>query len=72
MGKKAVKIGVFGVSDTSSLTTGSETVTGTEKNDTIDATTSSLSSARTLDTADVIDGGDGTDTLNVTMKNCYH
>lgn len=53
------------------MTTGTETVTGTENNDTITGIASSLSSERTLDTTDVIDGGAGTDTMNITMNTSF-
>jgi hypothetical protein len=55
-----------------SLTSGTETVTGTDGDDTIiDAVTSALSSARTFDVTDVIDGGDGADSLNLTMNAAF-
>jgi hypothetical protein len=44
-----------------------DTIEGTTGDDTIDAVVSALSSERTLDVTDVIDGGEGTDTLNVSM-----
>jgi len=50
------------------LTTGAETITGTDKNDTIEGTTSSLSSDKTLASGDMIDGGAGTDTAKFSMK----
>jgi hypothetical protein len=50
------------------LTTGAETITGTDKNDLITGVVSSLNSEKTLDSADVIDGGEGTDTLQLEMK----
>ena len=53
------------------MTTGTETVTGTANNDTITGIASSLSSERTLDTTDVIDGGAGTDTMNITMNTSF-
>jgi len=57
--------------ETFTLTTGTETVTGTTGDDTIDAVSSALSSERTLDTTDVVDGGDGVDALNVTMNTSF-
>ena len=53
------------------LTTGSETITGTDKNDLITGVVSSLSSEKTLDAADVIDGAAGTDTMNVDLKGSF-
>ncbi|MCK9517343.1 MAG: hypothetical protein M0Q87_15070, partial [Ottowia sp.] len=50
------------------LTTGVDTIVGTDKNDVINGTTSSLSSEKTLVSGDMIDGGAGTDTLKVSMK----
>ena len=56
---------------TGSLTTGTETVTGTANNDTINGVTSTLTSAKTFDTTDIIDGGAGTDTMNITMNSSF-
>ena len=56
---------------TFTLVAGTETVTGGTGADTIDGVTSALTSARTLDTTDVIDGGAGTDTLNVTVNSAF-
>ena len=43
-------------------------IEGTDNNDTIEAVVSSLSSERTLDAADQIDGGKGDDTLKIDMN----
>lgn len=53
---------------TFTLASGTETTTGTTGNDTITGVASSLSSAKTFDTTDIIDGGAGTDRLNLTMN----
>ena len=53
------------------LTTGSEEVTGTDANDLIEGIVSSLSSEKTLDAADVIDGGAGSDVMNVDLKGSF-
>lgn len=45
-----------------------ETFQATEKNDTIEATVSSLSSEKTLGNGDRLDGGEGEDTLDVAME----
>jgi len=50
------------VGQTFSLTPGIDTVTGTSGNDTING----VADTNTLTTLDTIDGGDGTDTLNLT------
>ena len=59
------------VPHTFTLTTGTETVTGTANNDTINGVTSTLTSAKTFDTTDIIDGGAGTDTMNITMNSSF-
>lgn len=59
------------VSPIQALTVGTETVTGTANNDTISGVTSSLSTAKTMDATDTIDGAAGTDTLNVTMNTSF-
>ncbi len=50
------------------LTTGAETIAGTANADTIEGVASSLASARTLDAGDNIDGGEGADTINISME----
>ena len=45
-----------------------DTIEGTTGDDTIEAVASSLSSGRTLDAGDQIDGGEGADTLNVDVQ----
>ncbi|QNM90509.1 hypothetical protein HOO34_01875 [Aliarcobacter cryaerophilus] len=50
------------------MTTGVDTITGTDANDLVTGVTSSLSSEKTLTSADIIDGDAGTDTLQVSMK----
>ncbi|TYT73489.1 DUF4214 domain-containing protein [Desulfobotulus mexicanus] len=66
--------------ETITLTTGTDIVgpevedadfRTTENNDTIKAVSSSLSSARTLDAADQIDGGKGNNTLEVDMQGSF-
>lgn len=57
--------------ETYDLTTATDTITGTDGDDTINGVSSSLSSERTLNPADQIDGGAGTDTLNVEMKGSF-
>jgi S-layer protein len=57
-------------SQTLTLTTGVETISGTIADETINAPAASATTgaaATTLDSGDVIDGGAGTDTLNITM-----
>ncbi len=56
------------IGSTFALTAGTATTTGTALNDTINGVTSSLTSAKTFDTTDIIDGAAGTDTLNITMN----
>lgn len=53
---------------TFTLTTGVDTITGTEFNDLIIGVTSSLSSEKTLSPTDNIDGGAGSDTAKFSMK----
>ncbi len=50
------------------MTTGVDPITGTDANDLVTGVTSSLSSEKTLSPTDNIDGGAGTDTLQVSMK----
>jgi hypothetical protein len=54
------------------LTAGAEEVTGTADNDMIEGASSGLASVRTLDAADVIDGGEGIDTLKVEMNSDFN
>jgi hypothetical protein len=56
---------------TFTLTAGTESVTGTDGDDTISGVVSGLSSARTLDVKDVIDGGAGDDTANFAMNSSF-
>ncbi|PNV84561.1 MAG: hypothetical protein C0627_00210 [Sulfurimonas sp.] len=56
------------VPQTFTLTTGTETITGTANNDTINGVVSTLTSAKTFDTTDIVDGGEGTDTFNITLN----
>ena len=49
------------------LTSGVDTITGSADADTITGVTSALSSAATFGTTDVIDGGDGADTLTLNL-----
>lgn len=53
------------------LTAGADVIEGTAKNDTINAVTSTLTTERTLDVTDQIDGGEGNDTLKVDMKSNF-
>ncbi|MFA5427003.1 MAG: hypothetical protein WC279_02200 [Sulfurimonas sp.] len=53
------------------MTTGTETVTGTANNDTINGVISALSSAKTFDATDIIDGAAGTDTLNISINSAH-
>ena len=54
---------------TGSLTTGSDNVTGTSSDDTITALVDATTPANaTLSAADTINGGSGTDTLNITTQ----
>lgn len=53
------------------LTAGVDTVEGTANNDTITGVSSALSSARTLDAGDKIDGGAGNDTLKVDLQSSF-
>ena len=57
--------------ETSDLTKGAEEVTGTAGDDTFNGVASALSSARTLDVGDSIDGGEGNDTLNVDLQSTF-
>jgi len=50
------------------LTTQADEIIGTDKNDVINGVVSSLASENTLNPDDKIDGGAGTDTLNLTVK----
>lgn len=50
------------------LTAGADTVAGDAEANTIEGVVSALSSERTLDVTDKIDGGEGADTLKVEMK----
>jgi hypothetical protein len=73
-GKKAIKDLSIAVTDiepegtTTALTTETDTLVGTDANDTFSGVISSLSSEKTLNADDTIDGGAGTDTLNLDMK----
>ncbi len=53
------------------LTAGAETIAGTANADTIEGISSALSSARTLDATDKIDGGEGADTLKVDLQSNF-
>jgi len=53
---------------TRALVAGAETITGSAVNDTFTAVSSSLSSEKTLDISDKIDGKTGADSLSVTVK----
>ncbi|WP_322529093.1 bluetail domain-containing putative surface protein [Salinicola sp. LHM] len=57
--------------ETSDLTKGAEEITGTAGDDTFNGVASALSSARTLDAGDAIDGGEGNDTLNVDLQSTF-
>ncbi|WP_322529094.1 hypothetical protein R5R73_05750 [Salinicola sp. LHM] len=57
--------------ETTDLAKGVESVTGTAGNDTFNGVVSALSSARTLDAGDSIDGGEGSDTLNVDLQTSF-
>jgi S-layer protein len=52
---------------TLALTIGADALTGGTGNDTFTGVSSTLSSAKTLGTSDVLDGAGGTDSLNVTV-----
>jgi len=56
---------------TFALKVGTDAYTGTAGNDFISGVVSALSSANTLDVTDVIDGGTGTDTLNVSLSSNF-
>ena len=53
------------------LTTAVDTITGTEKDDTINGVASSLTKDGTLNTGDKIDGAGGVDTLSVKMDSSF-
>ncbi len=53
------------------MTASTDTFAGTDANNLITGVTSSLSSEKTLTSADIIDGGAGSDTLNVTMNSSF-
>ncbi|PKG54780.1 beta strand repeat-containing protein [Halomonas sp. MES3-P3E] len=57
--------------ETVDLTTGTDELTGNELDDTFNAVASALSSERTLNPDDSIDGGEGNDTLNVTLNSSF-
>lgn len=57
--------------ETFTLTTGIDVIAGTPYNDTINGVASALSAAKTLNAGDQIDGGEGTDTLNVTVSSSF-
>ncbi len=56
---------------TFTLTTEDDVITGTSGSDTITGVISALSRERTLDTTDQIDGGDGLDTIELTVKGSF-
>ena len=56
---------------TTDLTQGAEEITGTAGDDNYSGVASALSSARTLDVGDSIDGGEGNDTLNVDLQSTF-
>ncbi len=53
------------------LSTGTDDLAGTELNDTFNAVASVLASERTLNPDDSIDGGEGNDTLNVSLNSGF-
>ena len=57
--------------ETTDLAKGVESVTGTAGDDTFNGVVSALSSSRTLDAGDSIDGGEGSDTLNVDLQTSF-
>lgn len=58
--------------ETFTLTTSAgEVFEGTDKNDLIEGTSSSLSATRTLDQLDQIDGGKGVDTANIALEGSF-
>ncbi|PKG54785.1 beta strand repeat-containing protein [Halomonas sp. MES3-P3E] len=59
------------VASDAELEEGEEAVRTTELNDTINGVASALSAQRTLDTSDSIDGGEGEDTLNVSVNSSF-
>ncbi|MBZ9566113.1 beta strand repeat-containing protein [Modicisalibacter tunisiensis] len=59
------------IGNATELTTDVDTLTGTAGSDTFSGVASALSSARTLNAGDSIDGGDGNDTLNVTLDSGF-
>ncbi|MBZ9540451.1 hypothetical protein KGQ90_16150 [Modicisalibacter tunisiensis] len=59
------------IGNATELTTDVDTLTGTAGSDTFSGVSSALSSARTLNAGDSIDGGDGNDTLNVTLDSGF-
>jgi hypothetical protein len=63
-----ISIGTTDEVSRTALSAGTETATGGSGIDLFTATSSSLTSERTLDSADVIAGGDGADQLTLTMK----
>lgn len=58
-------------SEAFTLTAGVDTVAGDAAANTIEGVSSALSSARTLDAADKIDGGAGVDTLKVNLQSSF-
>lgn len=59
------------VPQTYTLTSGAEEITGQAGPDTFNGVVSGLSSTRTLDAGDVLDGAGGTDTLAVSMSSSF-
>lgn len=54
------------------LTSGTDNIEGTAKDDIINGVSSALSAERTLNAEDTIDGKDGNDTLNVALKGNFN
>ena len=61
----------IGEEATTELTTEVDTLTGTAADDIFSGVSSALSSARTLNAGDSIDGGDGNDTLSVDLQSTF-
>jgi len=59
------------IGETFTLTTATDTYPGTELNDIIEGVSSALSSERTLNPDDRIDGGAGSDTLKVDLQSSF-
>lgn len=64
----ATSAGASSTGQTLTLTTGVDTLTGTASNDSFNAVLSSTATANTLNAFDNLNGGNGTDTLNISAS----